>query len=135
MATSPNIMLSNNPAVVDGGTFGTQILGEGITINGGATGTNIVGGFTVNGGPIDIGPVAPSWQSIQINSTTVINTTVNTVATSGGKAYLQVFLSVGFTNSFTLMIEGVDFTVTGPNQITIAVSRANGTTISIFSFA
>ncbi len=46
MATSPNIMLSNNPAVLNGGAFGTIIEGNGITIDPTPGETTIVG--TVN---------------------------------------------------------------------------------------
>lgn len=46
-------MISNNPAVLDGGQFGTQVLGDGITINGGTTGVALIGPVTLDGQPLD----------------------------------------------------------------------------------
>ena len=55
MATSPNIMISNNPAVLDGGEFGTIIEGNGITIDGGPVGVALTGPVTIDGGAVFAG--------------------------------------------------------------------------------
>jgi len=48
-------MISNNPAVLDGGEFGTIIEGNGITIDGGPVGVALTGPVTIDGGAVFAG--------------------------------------------------------------------------------
>jgi len=129
MATSPNIMLSNNPAVVDGGTFGTQILGEGITINGGATGIAMFSPVTIDGSPVTAsngtvtsvsvatangvsGSVATSTTTPAITLTlgAITPSTVNGNTITTGTGVLTLAAGKTLTASNTLTLAGTDST-------------------------
>lgn len=78
----------------------------------------------------EVAAVAPSYenQSAVAGGTTAIPTTVNTVAASGGKAFLQVFVNG------VLQIETAGFTVTGANEITLTSPPATPFDVTIFSW-
>ena len=78
----------------------------------------------------NIPEIIPNYenQSGVAGNTTVINTTVNTIAAAGGKANLQVFING------ILQIESDGFTVTGANQITLVSPPSTTFTVTIFSW-
>lgn len=75
---------------------------------------------------------APNYQEfVSTAAQTVFNTTINTTAKSGTRAYLQVFVSGVFQQ------EGAtkQFTVTGANQITFNVGLAAGLDVVMYSYS
>jgi len=69
------------------------------------------------------------------SGTTVINTTVNTTASSGGKSYLQVFVNNDFVMEGTPTGSFRGFTVTGTNQITLINPPGANFDIMIYSWS
>jgi hypothetical protein len=75
---------------------------------------------------------APTYEGLTAAALqTVVNTTVSTIAMSGGISYLLVFVNG------VMQMEGalLQYTVTGPNQITFTYPLALNDSIAIYSYA
>lgn len=72
-------------------------------------------------------PTAQSFVATLLQRT--FNTTVNTVAASGGKSFLLVFANGVYQR------EGTDFTVTGPNQIVFTAGLSLNLVVNILSWS
>ena len=71
----------------------------------------------------------PTYEAIVSTALqTVVNTTVTTTATAGGISYLLVFLNG------VMQMELLNYTVTGPNQITFITPLALNDNIAIYSY-
>ena len=106
--------------------------GQMCTTIGGTTPMTFVTGITeiliTNGGTSTI----PNYQGIiAAAAQTVVNTIVNTIPISGNTSYLLVFVNGVFQQEGALL----NYTVTGPNQITFATPLALNDSIAIYSYA
>lgn len=106
--------------------------GQMCTVVGGTTPMTFVSGIleilVTNGGTSSI----PTYEGITATAgQTVVNTIVNTLPISGNTSYLLVFVNG------VMQMEGasLQYTVTGPNQITFNSPLALGDSIAIYSYA
>lgn len=75
---------------------------------------------------------APKYEEyVATSSQTVFSTTMTTIAKSGGRAYLQVFVNGVFQQEGSTKA----FTVTGGNQITFNSGIAENANVVIYGFA
>ena len=74
----------------------------------------------------------PAYQTITTTAgQTVVNTIVSTIPISGNTSYLLVYVNGVFQEEGVLL----NYTVTGPNQITFAIPQALNNSIAIYSYA
>lgn len=106
--------------------------GQMCTVVGGTTPMTFVSGIlrilVTNGGTSAI----PNYQGILATAAqTVVNTIVNTIPISGNTSYLLVFVNG------VMQMEGalLNYTVTGPNQITFTSPLSLNDNIAIYSYA
>lgn len=118
------ILAASSQCQIGGGQMCTTI--------GGTTPMTFVSGIleilVTNGGTSSI----PNYEGqTAIAAQTVVNTIVNTFPISGNTSYLLVFVNG------VMQMEGalLQYTVTGPNQITFTYSLTAGMSIAIYSYA